>query len=76
MGSVRSLTAAVDVRSGAVVVNVVKSVRWGEFTENAAIMCRCKRLVGTRVKAHPAVSAKQEGTSRCLIGDDVHPYRK
>ena len=28
------------------------------------------------MKAHPAVSAKQEGASHCLIGDDVPPYCK
>ena len=28
------------------------------------------------MKAHSAVSANQERASHCLIGDDVHPYRK
>ena len=74
MGSVRSLAAA-DVH-GSAVVSVVKSVRKSEFTENAAIRCRRKRLVGARVETHPAISTKQEWTSHCIIGDDVYPYRK
>ena len=74
IGSVRSLRAA-DVRSGAV-VSVVKSARQGEFTENAAIICGRKRLVGTRMEAHLAVSAKREGTTHCFVGDDIYPYRK
>ena len=56
--SVRGLTAA-DVR-GSAVVSVVKSVRQSEFTENAAIRCRRKRLIGARVETHPAISTKQE----------------
>ena len=74
MGSVRGFTAA-DVR-GSAVVSVVKSVRKSEFTENAAIRCRRKRLVGARVETHPAISIKQEWTSHCFVGDDVYPYRK
>ena len=74
MDSVRGLTAA-DVRGGAV-VNVVKSVLQSEFTENAAIRCRRKRVVEARVETHPAISTKQEWTSHCFIGDDVYTYRK
>ena len=74
MGSVRSLAAA-DVH-GSAVVSVIKSVRKSDFTENAAIRCRRKRLVGARVETHPAISTKQEWTSHCIIGDDVYPYRK
>ena len=67
--------AAADV-GGSVVVSVVKSVRQGEFAENATIKCRRKRLVGTRVETHPAISTKKEWTSHCFIGNDVYPYRK
>ena len=35
-----------------------------------------RALIGARVKAHPAILAKQQRASRFLIGDDVHPYRK
>ena len=74
MGSVWGLTAA-DVR-GCAAVSVVKGVRQGEFTENEAIGCGRKRLVGARVKSHPTTSTKQEGTSHRFIGDDVYPYCK
>ena len=74
MGSLRGLTAA-DVR-GSAVVSVVKSVRQGEFPDNAAIDCARKHLVGPRVETHPAVPTMQEGTSYYFIGDDVYPYRK
>ena len=74
MDSVRGLTAA-DVCGGAV-ASVVKSVRRGEFTENAAIGCGRKRLVEARVETHVAISTKQKRTSHCFFGDDVYPYRK
>ena len=47
-----------------------------EFTENVAIWLRRQRLVRARVEAHPPVSAKQERTSHCLIGNNAHLYRK
>ena len=72
--SVRCVTT-VNVRSSAV-ASVAKSVRKGEFAEKAAVGCGRKRLVGARVETHPTISTKQEGTSHCLIGDDVYPYRK
>ena len=72
--SVRCFAAA-DVR-GSAVLSVVKSVRQGEFTENATIRCRCKRLVGARVETHPAISTTQEWTSHCFIGNGGYPYRK
>ena len=56
--SVRGFAAA-DVR-GSVVVSVVKSLRQSEFTENMAIRCRRKRLIGARVETHPAIPTNQE----------------
>ena len=73
-GSVRG-PAAADIR-GSAVGRVVKSMRQGEFTENAAIGCGRKRLVGARVETRLAISTKQEGTSHCFIGDDIYPNRK
>ena len=74
IGSGRCLTA-VDIR-GSAVASVANSVRKGELAEKAAIGCGRKRLVGARVETHPPISTKQEGTSHCLIGDDVYPYHK
>ena len=72
--SVRGLTGA-DVR-GSAVVSVVKSVRQGEFTENAAIGCGRRCLVGARVETHPAISTQKEWTSHFFIENDVYPWRK
>ena len=47
-------------RGGSTAVRVVTYVREGEFSENAAVRLTRERLEGARVKAHPAVSVKQE----------------
>ena len=70
IGSVHCLTA-VYIR-GSAVVSVAESVRKGEFAEKAAIGRGRKRLVRARVETHPTISTKQEGTSHCLIRDDVY----
>ena len=74
VGSVRCLTT-VNIR-GSAVTGVAKSVRKGEFAEKATVGRGRKRFVGARVETHPTILTKQEGTSHCLIGDDVYPYRK